>query len=509
MTRTLIVMLALAAMAWVPWARAGEVGEAGMPRDVAQAATLPAATLPATGPVVDDAELRRPPADCMADDRLRQLYREELRDVPNVPPFEELKAAHALLESYFRNASPAHRRRVIELLEQGGIDPNILGRLCRIRMTWADIRPGNFYINEKLGPHQLRYFMGLPPDYTPLRKWPVVIKLPPISHFLTEPPPEAERVMRMYDTWLVEEIKLHPDAVVLMPLPSFREVYGPSISGMNGVIQPLQHLAGRVNVDPTRVYMLGQGSGAHATWNLALHYPTYFAAIAPFAGGASEDWQRLRLMNLLNTLPVVWHDAQDPVVKVDGARWLVTRLRQLKIDADLEETRGMGHAPSDEVYARRYDRMRARARPSYPSEVKLQSNRMETLFNRVDWVQVYQPISPGREIRMLIARSAEQLTMNGSSVRVEAVRDGNRFDLNLGNVGVMRLLVNDLMVDFGKPVYVQANRRAVYEGFPTPSVQIMLHDQLLIGRGWRYFTGEIVLDFLPPPATQPTTEEAR
>ena len=80
---------------------------------------------------------------------------------------------------------------------------------------------------------------------------------------------------------------------------------------MNTVMQPLLHAAGRANVDPTRVFLIGHSMSAHATWNLGLHYPTYFAAINPLAGAASGDWQRLRLPNLSNVLPVVWHDATD------------------------------------------------------------------------------------------------------------------------------------------------------------------------------------------------------
>jgi len=89
---------------------------------------------------------------------------------------------------------------------------------------------------------------------------------------------------------------------------------------MNCVIMAMHHATGRANIDPVA-----------STWwafhvaigvELALHEPTYFAAINPLAGSASADWQRLRAMNLRKRLLVVWHDADDQVIKVAlAARW--------------------------------------------------------------------------------------------------------------------------------------------------------------------------------------------
>ena len=42
---------------------------------------------------------------------------------------------------------------------------------------------------------------------------------------------------------------------------------------MNRVIQPMLHVAGRVNIDPARVYMIGHSMAAHAVWNLGAALP--------------------------------------------------------------------------------------------------------------------------------------------------------------------------------------------------------------------------------------------
>src|SRR5205823_13857898 len=144
-------------------------------------------------------------------------------------------------------------------------------------------------------------------------------------------------VQRTYTGWMSDELKSHPDALCIMPLLNLDELWGPSYAGMNSVIQPMLHVATRCNVDPARVYMVGHSMSAHAVWNLALNYPTYFAAINPLAGGAGNDWQRLRFMNLRNIFPVIWHDADDQVIKVESSRGIVNVLKRMKIPYDYTE----------------------------------------------------------------------------------------------------------------------------------------------------------------------------
>ena len=75
---------------------------------------------------------------------------------------------------------------------------------------------------------------------------------------LEEPPAAFE--------WTIDA----PDAIVLLPMLDLKELWGPTYAGMNRVIQPMLHAAGRANVDPARVYVVGHSMSAHAAWNLAL-----------------------------------------------------------------------------------------------------------------------------------------------------------------------------------------------------------------------------------------------
>ena len=442
-----------------------------------------------------------PSAAVLARGQLEQVYRRELEGLYAPADADKVYAAHQLVESYFAAPRAADRKKVVADLRATGLDANLLGRLCRIRMNWPALEPGGiYYVNERFGPHAVRYFLGVPTDYDRTRPWPLVIKLPGAHAFASDPPPADEQAAEIYRAWTTEELSRHPDAIVLMPLLDLKELWGPTYAGMNRVIQPMLHATGRVNVDPARVYLVGHSMSAHAAWNLALHYPTYFAAFNPLAGSASGDWQRLRLINLRNVLPVVWHDADDDVIPVARSQSIVKALRGLKLDVEYDETKGAGHAPTAEIAEAAYGKMRARARDLYPVQVWLQSNRPDSMFNRADWVQVYQPLRPGKEQRLLI-RGGGHMDVHQNAYRVDAaVVSPNRIDLKADNVAMLRLHLNDRLVDFRKPVTVVVNKKVKYEGLVKASVEEMLADQLFLGRGWRYYAAVIDLDLAEAPA---------
>lgn len=441
---------------------------------------------------------------------LLPMYAAELGNAYDPVLADSLYEAHRLLEQYFEVNSAGERKLLVRQLEATKIDPNILGRLCRIRMHWPALAGGGvFYINQKKGPFDVRYFLGVPKTYDRGRPWPLVIKLPGAAAFLTTPPPDAKQVVDIYTGWIKEELSKHGDALVLMPLLNLDELYGPSYAGMNSVIEPMLDAADRANVDPAQVYMVGHSMAAHAVWNLALHYPTYFAAVNPLAGGATADWQRLRLMNLRNVLPVVWHDDDDTVIKVGFSKSLVTSLRNLKVPVEFDETRGVGHAPTEQIAEDEYQKMRRQVRNLYPPQVWLQTDRPDIVFNRNDWVQIYQEDDPGKERRLYFRIGTGHMTVYTNPCSVKAEVHGNRIDATADNVDTLRFYVNDQMANLAEPITVAINRKVKFKGTVKPSAEEMLRDQLFVGRGWRYYTAAIDIGLADHPstalATRPST----
>lgn len=443
----------------------------------------------------------------MSDADLLALCRTEASPLFKSADADTCIAAHALIEQFFAAKTQKERVALTQQLEATKLNANVLGRLCRVRRGWTAMQPGVYFINETVGSFEVKYFLGVPQGYNRSFAAPLVITLPTADAFLTNPPPDNLGVTKIYTDWMKQEIDRHRDAIVVMPLLNLDELYGPSKIGMNNVMQAMHHATEVMNIDSKRVYVMGHSMGGHATWNLALHYPTYFAAIAPLAGSATADWQRLRLMNLSNLLPVVWQDSSDEITLPDPTRQLVRALRQMKIDVTYIETKNVGHVPPPSVIGQVCEAMRARSRELYPKEVLIQTNKPETAFNRVDWVQIYQPIRPGPEQRMRIAHGTGPMVVNQNTCNVRAMLNGNKVTAMSDNVMLVRFYFNDQMIDFSQAVAISVNGKNRYEGFLTPSVDEMLKDQLFTGRGWRYFTAVVDLDLTQSGTTQPTTRK--
>jgi predicted esterase len=465
---------------------------------------VPATAPSGTSQIVPSDQISIPDADLIG------MYRAELREAFLPADAPKLLAAHKLIERYFAAAKSTDRAALVAQIDALGLDPIALGRLVRLRMHWPALAGGGvYYINQKRGPYDAKYFVGLPATYDRTRPWPLVVKLPTTQAFATKPPPNADEVVKIYTAWIKDELSRHDDAVVVMPLLDLKELYGPSYAGMNDALQPVIDVADRVNIDPARVYLIGHSEAAHATWNLGLHVPTYFAAINPLAGGASADWQRIRLINLANVLPVVWTDDSDDVIKPEASKSLVRALRGLKQDVEFIETKNIGHAPTDAVVEECYAKVRARVRDLYPKSVSIQSNRPDSVFNRNDWVQIWQPVTPGDDRRLYFRHGTGYMVVDANTWRIDATGSANKFTVTTDNVEAFRLYVNDQMVDLKKPVTVIVNKKAKFEGIVKCSTSEMLKDQLVMGRGWRYYCGEIDIDVVPPttqPATRPTTQ---
>lgn len=434
-----------------------------------------------------------PAATAMGLQELAPAYRRALETTYSPATAETVHQATLLLDRYF--SQPDTRAATLASIRRLGLDANILGKLTQIRPTWPALQPGVYYINEKQGPSDVRYFLGIPRGYDRIKSWPLVIKLPTADAFVGDPMPDPAQATQIYSDWIMQELANHPQAIVLMPLLNLDVLWGPSYQGMDNVILPMQHAAGRANIDPARVYMLGHSMSAHAAWNLALHYPTYFASFSALAGGAAGDWQRLRMMNLRNTLPVVWHDANDEVIPPDSSRQLIRLLQTLKLNVDYNETRNLGHVPTAQVAERAYATMITRTRELYPKQVSVQSNRPDTMFNRNDWVQIYQPVNPGPEQRLLFTRGTGYMRVYSGSYSIDATIANNVITVNSRNVSSMRFYVNDQMIDFSRAVSVVVNRRQRFEAILKPDLDQMLKDQVFLGRGWRYYTGVIDIDF--------------
>lgn len=106
------------------------------------------------------------------------------------------------------------------------------------------------------------------------------------------------------------------------------------------VMQVLERVRERYNVDPRRIYLMGHSMGAIGTWRIAPKYPDLWAALGAFAGAG----QPATLERIAGVPQFVVHGDADPTVNVAGSRGMVARMRELGVVFEYIEVPGGGHS---------------------------------------------------------------------------------------------------------------------------------------------------------------------
>jgi len=157
-----------------------------------------------------------------------------------------------------------------------------------------------------------RYLLFLPRDYGREEKpWPLIMFL----HGAGERGSDLEKVKVHGPPKIVEKQKDFPFIVVSPQCPE--EKWWPG--QIDILINLLDDIESRYNVDKDRVYLTGLSMGGYGTWSLACEYPERFAAIAPICGGG----QRL-LAGKLKDMPIwAFHGAKDKTVPPERSQEMV------------------------------------------------------------------------------------------------------------------------------------------------------------------------------------------
>jgi predicted peptidase len=158
------------------------------------------------------------------------------------------------------------------------------------------------------------YLLYLPQEYGKDKdaKWPLILFL----HGAGESGTDIEKVKVHGPPKLAAAGKEIPFIVVSPQSPG---------GGWNNevLINLLDEIEKKYNVDNDRVYLTGLSMGGFGTWALAMEYPDRFAAIAPICGGG----QAFRVRRIKDVPVWVFHGAKDPVVPVKSSQDMVDALK--------------------------------------------------------------------------------------------------------------------------------------------------------------------------------------
>jgi predicted peptidase len=183
------------------------------------------------------------------------------------------------------------------------------------------------------------YLLFLPEGYSQDKQgWPLILFL----HGAGERGSDLRKVKKHGPPKIVEKQKDFPFIVVSPQCPE-DDWWTDKVEVL---INLLDDIVARYNVDTERIYLTGLSMGGYGSWALAAEYPKRFAAVAPICGGGN------RIMAFrLKDIPIwAFHGAKDPVVPLKQSEEMVNAIRARGGDAKLTVYPNAGHDSWTETY---------------------------------------------------------------------------------------------------------------------------------------------------------------
>ncbi len=185
------------------------------------------------------------------------------------------------------------------------------------------------------------YLLYLPEGYAlqTEQQWPLLVFL----HGSGERGNDLEKVKVHGPPKLAEQGQKFPFIILSPQCPDKRDWDAETLYAL------VKDIASRYRVNEHRVYVTGLSMGGWATWDLAMAYPGYFAAIAPVCGRIDRNYPRRA--DELKSMPVwAFHGAADDVVPVTETAKMIKILQDAGGNARITIYPGAGHDSWTETY---------------------------------------------------------------------------------------------------------------------------------------------------------------
>nr|AUN36262.1 hypothetical protein [uncultured bacterium] len=306
------------------------------------------------------------------------------------------------------------------------------------------------------------YWIFLPRDYTPRKKWPLVV-------FLHGYSPQINKV----EPWIPGEDIWKPatDRGFIMAVPYGRRNTDFINIGEDDTLDVTDAVTSRYNADPERTFLLGPSMGGYGVHAIGLHNAGRFAAIAPLCGRTDTYlWLNLRRKDLpawkrvlydaddpqqlkLNAfqLPIyMQHGAQDHIVSVEHSRRYYAELKALGFPIFYNEIRNGSHFIyfDEATFHVALDWMKRQQRPPVPRRVRFSTGTLRN--NNLYWVE----IDGFRDYSELAHLDAQ-------------IRDGNIIEVKTENVARFTLKPPAQFLKAGLPLTLVVDGKTVEQKFDT------------------------------------------
>ncbi len=176
-----------------------------------------------------------------------------------------------------------------------------------IKQTFNDPQNGN----------ALPYCLYLPDDYTPSKKYPVILFLHGAGEIGSDNTLQLNNIKNMFTynaDYIAQSILICPQTPEWWSLD--RESYEDGKGTLSSAINLLKEVQNKYSCDKNRIYLTGLSMGSFATWSVLERYGDMFAAAVPVCGGGNE-----MMASAYVDIPIVmYHGTADPTVSFQGSQ---------------------------------------------------------------------------------------------------------------------------------------------------------------------------------------------
>lgn len=205
------------------------------------------------------------------------------------------------------------------------------------------------------------YVVYVPRDWTPKRRWPVILFL----HGAGERGNDGRRQTQIGVAAAIRSAPERIPAIVVFPQApeDQRWIGAPADAAMAALDEAMREFHG----DRHRIYLTGLSLGGFGTWHLALAHPDTFAALVPVCGGIVPHGSATSVLQSplttaaadpyaftaerLHRIPIrIYHGADDTVILPSESQKMFAALRAAGADVQYTEYPGVGHNAWDRAY---------------------------------------------------------------------------------------------------------------------------------------------------------------
>ncbi len=376
--------------------------------------------------------------------------------VANLPVALSMLQVRGLVREYLTTPDALGRGRVLEELraQEAGSPVNV-ARLIRQMLPLLELpeaapdKPGYFQLSVE-GPDSvpIPYWVQVPPEYDPLRRYPVIVTLNGAG---TTPEQQVDWWAGAWQKggWRAGQASRY-GYIVMAPqwTAEHQKKYEFSAREHGAVLYTLRDAFRRFSMDTDRIYLTGHSMGGDAAWDIGLAHPDLWAGVIPIVARTDAYntyyWENAELVPFY-----VVSGALDGDKMVQNALDLDRYLKR-GYPTTVVEYIGRGHEDFSDEIQHIFDWMGRYKRDFFPKEFTTKS--MRPWDNFFWWVELAEmpPLS-------MVLPSDWPPSGNSRWVETKArVTDGNAIYVTSG-AGHVTVWLTPEMLNFDEQVNITVN----------------------------------------------------